>query len=236
MSPRLMRFYDATKPRRWSALAGGAVVLMVLGATGCAASLTGSTTQVPCPSAIEAPVLYPGDAWTLRYEDGEHWRQAYEGPTADGLLRGLGAKAPAHYYYDQTHTVRKVIYQGVALTAATPDFPEIGFAPLRFPLTVGKTWTNAGFSAVDVLSNETYRVSRCEGVTVPAGTFVAVRIDVSQSLTRAGVTAGREFTLWYAPRVKYWVKRAAGRATFWDPVRGWELESFKIDAGVPASK
>lgn len=219
------------RPGRWRGLVLAALTALHL--TGCA-GLPASGGGAARPPTIEAPVLSPGDTWTFRYDDGPSWRQAYAGPTVDGLLRGLGPTAGAEYYYDQTHTVRRVRYQGVWRTAATPDFPEIGFAPLRFPLTVGKTWTNEGFSAVDVLSAESYRVVGCEAVPVPAGTFVAVRIAVSQSYTRAGVTGRREFTLWYAPRVKYWVKRAAGGATFWDPVRGWALESFTIDPGPPA--
>lgn len=75
-----------------------------------------------------------------------------------------------------------------------------------------------------VLTYESYSVAGCEEVTMPAGTFSPVRIEVSQIYTRAPAAAGRDYTLWYAPAVKYWVKRAGGRASFWDPVVGSELQ------------
>jgi len=62
---------------------------------------------------------------------------------------------------------------------------------------------------------------------------VAVRIDVSQIQSTRPANAAMDWSLWYAPAVKSFVKRTGGRATFWTPVPGFELESYTIDARNP---
>jgi hypothetical protein len=196
----------------------------------------GSTTQTACPAPIDAPALYHGDTWSFQYEDGKRWGQTYRNLSEDGLLRGLGPKAEPLYFYDQTHTLRKVLHQGMALTVANQDFPMIGQPELVFPLTVGKTWTMTWYTDYLVLLRRDSQVVGCEEVTVPAGTFLAVRIEASDVFTHTPGHASRTHTIWYAPAVKYWVKRASGRFTQWTPLKGFELISFSIDSGKPKTK
>ena len=237
MPRRMTRWQDDTTPRRRLALGRATAMLIALLLTGCAGGLTGSTAQVPCPPTIEAPVLYPGDTWTLRYEDGDWARRTYnEG--RDGLLLVRRAKSDAEYYFDHTHTLRKVFSRGQWLTAPTPEFWDIGKPILKFPLMPGQGWVYSvparGEYSLDFVRRHT--VIRCEQVTVPAGTFIAVRIDVSQIQSNRPANAAKEWSLWYAPAAKYFVKQTGGPATFWTPVLGFELESYKIDAGKPAAK
>jgi len=138
MPPMRTRYRDARTPRQRPAVGVVTVVLLAIVATGCAGGLGGSTAQVPCPSAIEAPVLYPGDSWTYQHEDGQRSAQRYDKVTEDGLLRGRGPKHDAEYYYDHAHTLRKVYSQGTWLTQETRDFPSIGHAELDFPLLPGR--------------------------------------------------------------------------------------------------
>jgi hypothetical protein len=229
--------HEPLPARRWPALGGATAGLMALILAGCAGGLTGSAAQVPCPAMIEAPVLYPGDTWTVRSEDGRRNRRTY-GAERDGLLSLRYSNSDADYYFDHTHTLRKVWSKGQWVTAPTPTFWDIGKPTLVFPLTPGEGWVSTVPAGDDygMTFLRRHTVVGCEQVTVPAGTFVAVRIDVSQVQSTRPANAAMEWTLWYAPAVKYFVKRASGPATFWTPVPGYELESYKIDAGKPATK
>jgi hypothetical protein len=226
---------DDTTPRRCTARLVATASLVAIVATGCAGRLAGSSAQVPCPAAIEAPTLYPGDTWILRYEDGQRAQRRYLA-VQDGLLRTPPGKDGVEYHYDHTHTLRKVFSKGQWLTAPTPTFWNIGKPTLEFPLTPGHGWVYT-VPARDDYSLPFVRrhtVVGCEQVSVPAETFVAVRIDVSQIQSNRPANAAMEWSQWYAPAVKFFVKQASGPATFWTPVIGFELESFTIDQGKPA--
>jgi hypothetical protein len=210
------------------------VGLSALGLAACTESLTGRAPQVACPASIEAPALHPGDTWAFRYNDGRRWRQTYDAVTEEGLLRGQGAYPRATFYFDQAHTLRKVYLDGTWLTAETPEFPEIGKPALEFPLTVGKRWMSIWYQyAFDQVAQDS-RVAGCETITVPAGTFLAVRIEVSRRNTRSASAAFDPYTLWYAPAVKYWVKGRGGSSTLGDPFREFELVDFTINTDKPA--
>jgi hypothetical protein len=237
MPPLVGRSENAITLPRWTGPLVVTLILLTIIATGCAGGLTGSAAQVPCPAMIEAPVLYPGDTWTVRSEDGRRNRRTY-GAERDGLLSLRYSNSDADYYFDHTHTLRKVWSKGQWVTAPTPTFWDIGKPTLVFPLTPGDGWVSTVPAGDDygMTFLRRHTVVGCEQVTVPAGTFVAVRIDVSQVQSTRPANAAMEWTLWYAPAVKYFVKRASGPATFWTPVPGYELESYKIDAGKPATK
>lgn len=236
MPPMRMRGHDDTTSRRRAALGGATAVLLAIVASGCAGGLGGSTAQVPCPSAIEAPVLYPRDTWFYRNEDGQRWMQTYGLATEEGLLRGRGSRRGAEYYYDHTHTLRKVFNQGTWLTQETPDFPEIGQAELVFPLVPGKTWSvtmRDRLHGLVVLGH--IRVAGCEQVTVPAGTFLAIRLDLTASVP--GVPgAYQDVTYWYAPAVKNRVKQSVAPGPLQQAIVGYEMESFMIDVGKPTTQ
>jgi hypothetical protein len=208
---------------------------MTIFATACAGGFSGSTAPVPCPPVMDTPILSPGDTWTWRYNDGHRWRQTYDAVTPDGLLRGRGPGARGAYYFDRAHTLRKVYIDGTWLTWATPDFPEIGQPELEFPLVVGKRWTTTWYRYASTEIAQDSWVAGCEQVTVPAGTFVAVRIEVSRREARSASAAFQRYTLWYAPAVKYWVMGRGGSATLGDPFVDFALESFTIDNQKPAA-
>jgi hypothetical protein len=237
MPPIVTRGHDSKTLRRRPALAAATAVLVAIVATGCAGGLGGSTARVPCPPTLEAPVLYPGDTWVLRYEDGKRTQWKYLA-VQDGLLRTPLGRDNVEYYYDHTHTLRKVYSKGRWVTAPTPEFWNIGKPALEFPLTPGQGWVYTVPASDDYSMTfiRRHTVVGCEQVTVPAGTFVAVRIDVSQIQANRPANAAMAWSLWYAPTVKYFVKRVGGSATFWTPVTGFELESFTIDAGKPATR
>jgi hypothetical protein len=235
MSPHVGQLETAMTSCRRTAPLVMAVVFTAIVATGCIGELGGSSAQVPCPSAVETPVLYPGDTWTYRNEDGQRGAQRYDKATEDGLLRGRGPMPDAEYYYDHAHTLRKVYSHGTWLTQETRDFPTIGHADLAFPLVLGKTWSmtmrDPSFGLVIV---GYVRVAGCEQITVPAGSFVAVRLDLTASVP--GVPgAYQDATCWYAPAVKNKVKQTVAPGPFQKALVSYELESFSIDVGKPAT-
>lgn len=103
------------------------------------------------------------------------------------------------------------------------------YPSFSFPLKIGKTWRrNVDFSASDKPGNEVHakleaRVAGWESVTVPAGTFMALKIEltgwyVGQNMSGFPLDGRIEDTLWYAPEVHNVVRSeyrdTAGGATY----------------------
>lgn len=238
--PRYVGGRDQARSRERRAMRGetlaGIVVGLALLATGCAGGLAGSSADVACPPTVEAPVLYAGDSWTYRFNDGRYWQQMYDAVTEDGLLRGQGPVARAAYYFDQAHTLRKVYIDGTWLTSATPDFPGLGKPELEFPLAVGKRWRSMWHEYDFHQLIQDSRVMGCEQLTVPAGTFLAVRIVVMRRAALSVRADVEQYTLWYGPAVKYWLRGRRGSTTINAPFVDFELETFTIDAGKAAPR
>ena len=107
------------------------------------------------------------------------------------------------------------------------------FAVIPWPLVQGETWTWTGI--VDVRNptdkwQTTFTATAFEPVNVLAETFDAVRIAAKQcNETQQNVC--RDFTVWYAPKAKYFVKIAYSESDAWpSPPRGgrWELLSYQL--------
>ena len=106
---------------------------------------------------------------------------------------------------------------------------------LSFPMAPKNKWEHTNTRShptcgktINELKNE---VMGWEDVSVPAGTFRALRID-SNGYWRNSCGSGRlAFRFWYAPKVKWHVKSEsrvyAGGQLFDGSIR--ELTSFKID-------
>jgi len=90
----------------------------------------------------------------------------------------------------------------------TWDPPDGGHG-LRFPLTVGQTWTESARMTMPngkVLPHEnSCRVEGREEVTVPAGTFTTFKIHCTSP-------RGLEITQWYAPEAGLTVKQIQKRS------------------------
>jgi len=90
----------------------------------------------------------------------------------------------------------------------TWDPPEEGHGP-RFPLTVGKTWTESARMTMPngkvVPHENACTVEGREEVTVPAGTFMTFKIHCTSP-------RGLEITQWYAPELGLNVKQTQRRS------------------------
>ena len=78
------------------------------------------------------------------------------------------------------------------------------FRRYQWPLAQGKTW-DAPYEGADFDTSWSVSVQGWEDVTVPAGTFRAIRIDLKRTNSGGRRTVKQE-TLWYAPAVKRHVR------------------------------
>ena len=99
---------------------------------------------------------------------------------------------------------------------------------LRWPLVVGETWT----FQLPLASGRTFEyhapVDRWEEVTVPAGRFKAVVVELKgQASGPQGTTVT---TVWFAPDAKWTVKQHVygTRGSHIVPQELWELERFEL--------
>lgn len=209
------------------------VVLVSVFAAGAAGQAAAAEPAAP------APVVNVGDSWTYQYTD--VWKHApgnlnrLEVTAVDGdgvqmdLKRAATGDVTAHHRYS---------------TELNPiDRGKMHFAPYyaryAFPLVPGKEW-KADATGENPAAGRHWRYQikgkalGWEKVTVPAGEFDAIRVEVSsyyqgeETGQRGGTGLSRE-TVWYAPAVNNFV-RLEYQDTDW---RGniynrdiWELTAF----------
>jgi hypothetical protein len=186
--------------------------------------------------ALEAPKWDVGDQWAWQLEGGDQvtWTVLDAGGEYTVLEKSARESGTFHVSADFSSTRESSLY----------FLPQ--FYRLQFPLTLGKAWTYTlrrfyGISG-DVLELEVTRVVQgVVSITVPAGTFDAIRIygrerNVNQGLPSApgfvyGIVTAAGFMVWYAPKVKQVVKITWQGLGAWDfQYRGTSLNlvSYKL--------
>jgi hypothetical protein len=167
------------------------------------------------PRELPAPLLRPGYEWRMVTHDeltglvSERMRVVVTRADADGydLTETLQAGNVYEVRYDRS--LNLVRWRNRAFAPAYPRF--------AFPLAIGKTWrVDVRSSAIPAVRYGTLieRVSAVvrgwERVTVPAGTFTALRIELAlnwRDTDAAGVWGNSSDTFWYAPEVRNAVLR-----------------------------
>lgn len=211
-----MRENRAERPvyQRGRALGLGLVLIIL---TGCNAKQVTPALDITGP--VAQPVWKAGDEWAYRYD----------GASGSGTFvwrvdRTENLAGVPHYVV--TADTREIFYRVDDLgftreTLGGKVSREISPSTWRvvvFPLRVGQSWTMKYVERRPV-EQETESVERrCaaegqEAVTVPAGTFAAIRVVCTD--TRSNVWV---LTLWYSPVVHHMVKdeypvRTGGRAS-----------------------
>jgi len=111
-----------------------------------------------------------------------------------------------------------------------------------FPLTPGKTWKQTAkwqTPAASISGKEEVegKVVGWEQVTVPAGTYKAMRVDINDRVIgRAGAHDLISLSYWYAPEVNRFVKfhyRATSKAPW---TRSWYRTSLPLDRSPRMSR
>jgi hypothetical protein len=167
------------------------------------------------PERIDGPAVKVGDAWIYNKVNG--WNGELEDVSvvrvkrisAEGIfMEATGLDGGNLARIQRTPDFNLVRIEAPQFTKTTlPFYPNFSF-----PLWVGKTWKGkVAFEGTDQPGKEVKaeleaRVVGFESVTVPAGTFFAVKIVLAgpyraQNL-EANWTGRIEDTLWYAPQVR----------------------------------
>lgn len=197
--------YFISKVRQFGALA---LLFFICGA---------ALPQNQALSKVEMPAIKTGDSWTYHKVDG------YTGIKGSPYVNVVTSVSEQEIRVQSngTRTVfdknfnRLVIEQGAAKNIADPFYPMYSF-----PLEVGKSWEQKVTFTATAVSNHrrvvtlTGKVLGWEQVTVPAGTFNALKIDVRGPYNHETFTTRQWWfggwqtdTLWYVPEVKNVVKR-----------------------------
>jgi hypothetical protein len=96
------------------------------------------------------------------------------------------------------------------------DFKNI----FNFPLVIGKKWRYSTESSDTNIGNE-LSVEGVEEVNTPAGTFLVYKIYYKQ--TEMSRMNSGWVRYWYAPAVKWWIKREVERSSYW--ARDYSLQN-----------
>lgn len=171
------------------------IVVVVVGAGVADVAVPVSAQQA---TSIDAPVWSLGDHWTWQFGKDQISN------TVAGTTGG--------------YAVRYESGSDTSMTHYNADFssPDAAYLQYQFPLTIGKTWSyeiEGTYNGRAVKWVVQRKVEAMETVTVPAGTFDAVRISGHHCNTTLGGCA--DFIVWYAPKVKNAVKASWSASRYW---------------------
>jgi hypothetical protein len=183
-------------------------------ASSAAAPQTGGPARAPAIAAasdvaqIKAPSLHEGDVWIdqIRGADREfRIETVHPDGTMDVNFWGTEMTTDSN--------LNIIVYRSLTEASSEPstsDKPGLWFA---YPLYPGKSWENrynwqmAGASRITGRADERGQAFDWEQVTVPAGTFRALKAQVtSRFFGRGGMADEATLIYWYAPQVNRFVK------------------------------
>ena len=180
---------------------------------GCTTPKTSSQEPPPGAKIVNRPEWSVGDKWTIKLN------AMGSGPIT---LTVIGRTEKG--YILQNQKGRKW------LTKAGLFAEQKGVNLLDFPLWVGKYWQTSTVARTTSGMRDhftfTRRAEAFEEISVPAGTFSALRIEEDQqNLSSGDMTLGvMRATYWYAPAVKTIIKMEVDRTSAW----GYDLISFQL--------
>ena len=192
------------------------------------------------PSAVPAPALQAGDQWQIRL------REVLTGLTTDRATIRIAAVLPDGYAVAEEWQTRGRVEARYDRNLNLLRTQSLTFDPpfprYSFPLAIGKTWSGEVLKR-DVspqrYGNFRQRVRASvrgwEQVIVSAGTFTALRIDISvdwNDIDVAQLVGTTAETIWYVPQLRhmafYHLVDFQGRHEVNNAVL--ELESFRLSA------
>jgi hypothetical protein len=178
------------------------------------AVLLAGGTSAQSESSVPSPKLEVDDQW--EYEIVNLWQGGLLAQQQARVVSVTGTQAVVQFVtrrpVDAEPKSSLVPIDMRSLTEINPARPTYVF--LDFPLYPGKTWkfeypNNAKTRGTDQVERWG-KVVGWESVTVPAGTFRALRLEIKErrlSQVRDGVFPDyRYHTIWYAPEVKRFVR------------------------------
>jgi hypothetical protein len=199
--------------------------LLALSLGGCATAPLSQEPPAGMPASVPSPSIAAGDSWTYRVRDGftglprDDQRHQVTRVGGDRIeVAGTVERGDGSQVYDRDWNW---------LRRPATDLQTFEYSPayqaFSFPLTPGKRWTSEA-TATDPRDGRRFpvriegRVLGWERVRVPAGEFDALKIERRVFIgyweyTRRGHSEIHEID-WYAPSVKWAVKREAMAVIF----------------------
>ena len=149
-------------------------------------------------ATVEAPKWDLGDRWT--YQRGKNeFTLTVVGTSGGYVVRQTGSNTGT-FHYDSDLSSK-----------------DVHFGQFQFPLKVGKEWTNPlegiALNGQPAKWNTKRKVEGMESVTVPAGTFDAVRMSARECNLTYGDCG--DYVIWYAPKAKQVAKITWTNANYW---------------------
>ncbi len=207
MDPEFKALLDASaRAAQPVALATPAVLAKEAGGTSAAAP--------PLPPGMP----HPGDRWKYRYVDGFNGqtreifvhevvaarvgeiddKMYIDGGSVTGDERAFTPETSVGLAERQLRSVARLEF-GPYLQAFKPDLSFGRFGPIRVPVQGGPPWEFTG------------RVTGREMISVPAGTFNAIRVELTGTRGPGGgppraAPVQARYVIWYAPKAKRYVK------------------------------
>jgi hypothetical protein len=187
--------------------------------------LLGGTAAAPVPpERRQSPLYFPttvGTKWVYQLNDGREYTEVITGvePVLGGAVVIVGAVAPdgkARPWYRHVVSERGLLREGIVLKSDRPQWL------LKFPYKFGETWETGGEQGPrEPIPSEkwTHTSDGEEEVTVPAGTFRALRVtSKGHGIPGCVLPPSGPSARWYAPRVGA-VKMTMGKTV-------WVLKEF----------
>jgi hypothetical protein len=170
-----------------------------------AAAKTGATEADAL--AIAKPALHSGDVWIDRIKGGdrEFRIEAVHGDTMEVNFWGAEETTDPN--------LNIIVYRSLTDSSSEPTVSSKPGMWFVFPLYPGKTWVSdfdweqRGAAPVKGKGEDRGKAIGWEEVTVPAGTFRALKVEVtSRFFGKGGMADEATATFWYSPKVNRFVK------------------------------
>ena len=166
--------------------------------------------------SCDAPVWNLGDSWTYRDGAGKFWSNQIFEIREDLFLVRIEGDRDLYAYDRKTMNCNYLIDRNGRKVRNLQAFKNI----FDFPLVIGKKWRYSTESGSTNIVNE-LSVEGVEEVETPAGTFLAYKIYYKQTeMFRMNSGLVR---YWYAPAVKWWIKREVEKSSYW--ARDYRLQN-----------
>jgi hypothetical protein len=187
------------------------------------ATLPTAISQEKC----DAPIWNVGDYWRYRYSDMKEWQYTVERIEEDSYVVD-------DYYGSYKNCFDRKTLRLLAHIDHKGDKKAV-YSPwyIDFPIYVGKKWKKmftsppSRGSSVDINYLNEYKVISHEDVTVPAGTFKAIKIELKQTNYGGKFAFGKAY-YWYSPEIKYIIRIEYEDIPYWIGSRNSALIKFEL--------
>lgn len=207
---------------------GWVLLAATIGITTC---LSTAAFAADCGLPVAAPKYEGNEKWMWKNDKGIESIDRVIG--VEGETTAILWSSKNTGYYNKEWIIEKIRKSNGEVVDKQGTFREIGQKVLDFPLELGKQWrwTFRAAPSIGTFTMVTYthwvKVAACEDVQTPAGTYPALKIEITQ---RSDVSGGNNGTyyLWWAPSVKNIIKRQYVSSRWWgDKVTDYELIWFE---------